>query len=488
MRTIGAVRAVVPFVVSTLSLFAASGAHAADEEPAETTPVEKAPAAEAPPPPAAEPPPAEEPPAAAEEATPLEIPIVEWRGWRVTVEGRANSFLVYGWGNQYMQMDPADGVNIGEGTGLGTNQNQSQTDGNFHTPRLRNGFLGNVLTFKIERKMSPSLKVGAVFSLWSDIETNQTVYLQPQTFMQEGYLKLEGPWGSFAAGRQLALFSRGAVEIDYNYAHAYGVGWPCNFNGILPSCGQIGFGVLFPFFRSGMLYTTPSLGGLTIAGGIYDPVILAGKWERVIMPTVEAEVAYTAKLGRLGMIKIFGTGLWQKLGAAAMLPNDTRAIANKTVDQIGGAGGMRLEIGPVRLGIAGHYGKGLGLDYAQENSEAAFFNAPMASDPRDGDLRTFQGYYVQGALVLGKVTLASGIGASQALRFSFEQTSVGADGDTSNVVHPPKQNLGINAVFWYHIYDNLVFDVDYFRAQYSWWGASFKQTINVVNSGITVMF
>jgi hypothetical protein len=469
-----------------LSVFAASNALAADDEPAETPPAEK-PAAEQPPP-AAEPPPPAEPPAAAEEPTPLEVPLVEWRGWRVTVEGRANLFAVYGWGQQFVQMNPADGVQLGEGGGLGTNQNQTATDGNFRTLRLRNGFVPNVLTVKIARQMSPNLKVGAVLSLWSDIETNQTVYLEPLTFMQEGYLKLEGPWGTLTAGRQLALFSRGAVEIDYNYAHAYGVGWPCNFNSIRAACGQIGFGVLFPFFRSGVLYATPSLGGLTLTAGAFDPVILAGKWERVITPTFEVEAAYTANFGGGGMLKLFASGLWQRLGASAVLPNDTRAIANKTVDQVGGAGGLRLEVGPLRVGLAGHYGKGLGFYYAQENSEAAFYNAPMASDPRDGDLRTFQGLYAQLAVVLGKVTLATGAGASQALRFSFEQTSVGADGDTSNVVHPPKQNLGINAVFWYRIYDNLIYDVDFFRAQYSWWGASFTQTINVVNSGVTVMF
>ena len=52
----------------------------------------------------------------------------------------------------------------------------------------------------------------------------------------------------------------------------------------------------------------------------------------------------------------------------------------------------------------------------------------------------------------------------------------------------PKQNFGINAVFNYHIYDNFIWDLDYFRAQSSWYGTNFKQTVNVVSSGFTMTF
>ena len=43
--------------------------------------------------------------------------------------------------------------------------------------------------------------------------------------------------------------------------------------------------------------------------------------------------------------------------------------------QWGLAGGGRLELGPVRLGGALHYGRGLGFYYAQENSEVSAYNA-----------------------------------------------------------------------------------------------------------------
>ena len=110
-------------------------------------------------------------------------------------------------------------------------------------------------------------------ALWADIHTNASVYITPQTYLQEGFLKLEGGWGSITAGRQLALFNRGAIEIDFNYGHNYGVGWPCNFNFIGPACGQIGYGALFPFFSAfiGMLGVFVT-GSDTASNSLFGPL------------------------------------------------------------------------------------------------------------------------------------------------------------------------------------------------------------------------
>lgn len=413
---------------------------------------------------------------------------VESNGWTFSLDGRVNSFFTYGWGN-YLPVNAPDGDMTGLIGGGYDVQLQRDSSGNFHTPRIRNGFVGNVLNFDLSRKISDTTRMSAHFSLWSDIETNLQVYSDALTWMQEGYLKLEGSWGSFTAGRQLALFSRGAVEIDFNYMHGYGLGLGCNVDVVHPSCGMIGFGVLFPFFRSGLVYATPSLGGFTLTLGAYDPVILAGKWERVIMPTLEAEAAFTLPLGQMGMFKLFASGLYQRLGAAGNPPSmggppDTRTLAHKTVDQYGGAGGARVEIGPVRLGLAAHYGKGLGFFYAQENSQAAYFNATDSADPRDGDLRTFRGFYGQLMVVLGKVDVAVGAGVSQLILLSFEQ------GSDPNIAppHVAKQNRGISGGVFFHLDDHLVLGLDYMDALYSWWYTSFTQHVRFVNAGLTMTF
>jgi len=481
---------------SSLVCFLAGTAAAQDEEAKPAGTEEEA----APPPPkphkkavaedaAAEeaaPPPAEPKPAPA----PSGIQLANSNGWKVSVDGRLNAFFVYGFGNHNASNAPETGALIVPGIGTGISaDNQIDVNGNFKTPRIRSGFVPNIIGFNFSKQLTDTTVMSGRIALWSDVHSNVSVYINAQTYVQEGYLKLEGPWGTFTAGRQLALFNRGAIEIDFNYGHNYGVGWPCNFNGVLPACGQIGYGALFPFFRAGLVYATPSLAGLQFTAGAFDPTILAGKWERLITPTFEAELAYTLNFAGSGMFKLFTNGVWQRLGGAANFvdptpampnpPKDMRTIANKTVDQLGVAGGFRLEVGPLRLGFTGHYGPGLGFYYAQENSQVAVYFSQDAFDPHDGDLRTFRGFYGQLALVLGKAMISGGAGASQVLPLSFDDT-------TANPM--PKQNLGINAVFNYHLYDNLVWDLDYFRAQSSWYGTAVTQTVNVVSSGFTMTF
>lgn len=485
MRAMRYGRSVVSFVVfSSLSFLLPALASAQDQPPPEGAPPEAPPPAAAP---VEEKMPVEPPSTPA--PSPFGVTVGEFKGWKLSIEGRLNTFFSLGWGNQRRATDPNDGTALGEGGGLGLNQNQTNSSGNFVTPRIRNGFVANVLTFKLSRKIGEDTTLSANLSLWSDVETNLSVYLFPATYMQEGTLSIEGPWGSVTAGRQLALFSRGAVEIDYNYAHAYGLGWPCNFNFIFATCGQIGFGVLFPFYRAGVLYATPNLAGLTLSAGMYDPVILAGKWERIVTPTFEAEATYAKELNGKGMFKLFVNGLLQWLGGTSNLaepvagqpppPADTRTTAHKTVKQMGIAGGARFELGPLRLGAAGHYGKGLGFYYAQENSQASYYFAQTPDDPHDGDLRTFRGFYGQLMVVLGSIDLAAGAGVSQVLPLSYEDASA---------THLAKQNLGINAGLYVHIHNNLVWGLDFFRAQYSWYGSTYTQNINSANTGLTLMF
>src|SRR5262249_54455719 len=138
---------------------------------------------------------------------------------------------------------------------------------------------------------------------------------------------------------------------------------------------------------------------------------------------------------------------------------------------------VRLEVGPVRLGLAGHYGKGLGFFYAQENSQAAYYNAPDSMDPRDGDLRTFRGFYGQLMVALGLIDVAAGAGVAQLIMLPFED---------SNTTHVAKQNRGISAGMFFHLDEHLVLGIDYMDAQYSWWGTNFTQHVHFANAGITM--
>jgi hypothetical protein len=410
-----------------------------------------------------------------------EVEIGSAEGWTLSVDGRFNTFISQGFGDAYPN-DPADGsYNITGGSGLGTLK-QTRSDGTYQGTRIRSGFLGNIFAFNVKKQVSETTTARAYMAFWSTVETNLVRYdaFKPLTApdVREGYLKLEGPWGSVLAGRSLGLYSRGSVEINFNYGHNYGLGFPCNIDEQGPTCGMIGFGVLFPFFASGILYTTPSLGGLTLALGEYDPVILAGHWERVTYPRTEAEIAYQRKLGTNGMVKLFSSGIWQRLGLVSH-PGDTNPNANKTVDVLGGAGGLRFEMGPLRFGAAGHIGRGVGFYYAIENSPAAYYFSPNgSSDPNDGNLRTFSGYYGQTMLVLGKFDLALGYGVSQLHKLSY---------DTDMTKDLPHSQRGINVGIYYHIRDYLVYGLDVFDALFKW-DRGEKQHVDFINTGLTMTF
>jgi hypothetical protein len=219
--------------------------------------------------------------------------------------------------------------------------------------------------------------------------------------------------------------------------------------------------VLFPFFAAGLVYSTPKLAGLMLTAGIYDPVILAGTWQRTPLPRLEGELAYDLGFSQTGKLHLFSAALWQQLGAT----DETR-----TVNALGISAGGRVELGPVRLGASWHEGKGIGFFYALENSQTSFATDGTAR------LRTFDGYYFQGMVVLGRIDLSTGYGVARAHLFESEITS------TTNSI--PKQQQGINAGVFFHVNPYLVLALDYFRADFSWYLGE-KQAVNAFNAGIT---
>jgi hypothetical protein len=405
-----------------------------------------------------------------------EIEIAEQKGWTLSMDGRFNAFLSYGFGDGYPSpADPAG--SIAQGSGLRGEPGLEDGSNKIQSFRVRSGFLGNILGFGIKKHLNDDTTLRGYMAIWSTIETNHTRYVPISADVREGYMKIEGPWGSVLAGRALGLFSRGSVEIDFSYAHGYGLGYPCNVDKWGPTCGHIGFGVLFPFFASGVVYATPSLAGLTLTTGVYDPVVMAGKWDRTGLPRVEGELAFDTALGTMGKAHVFATGVWQKLG---------RLNSDQSTEATGGAGGARFELGPVRIGGAAHYGKGLGFFYALENSPASFYTALGSEPPEvDGTLRTFDGFYAQGAVVLGRVDLAVGYGLARVRMLDLDRNRQDCSDPNRSCYSLPKQQAGISAGAFYHIDENLVFGLDFFRADFAWYQGE-KQGVNFVNAGLTM--
>jgi hypothetical protein len=120
-------------------------------------------------------------------------------------------------------------------------------------------------------------------------------------------------------------------------------------------------------FGAAFVYATPVMGGLQISLGAFDannvpqrPLLNRSRW-----PQGQGEVTFTRNFGASGLVKLFANGAFQRLYDIEGRPLST--------DVWGSGFGGRLEVGPVRLGVAGHYGQGIGITYSLEPHTSLYF-------------------------------------------------------------------------------------------------------------------
>jgi hypothetical protein len=399
--------------------------------------------------------------------------------WEIYTDGRAAAFASYVRGDGYPRVAvDANGNPLHDlkGGGLDVNAEREpkvggapgeQTQGTIENMRVRSGFVGNTIGLGVRQHYDESTLLTAYIQLWAFVESDARRKNFPnQADMRQGYAKVEARWGSFLAGRSRALFSRGATDIDVQYAHRYGVGYPGNVDLNGPTAGHIGFGVLGSGFAAGLVYATPLLAGLQVTVGLYDPVqIPAGAWSRTKWLRPEGELTFERPLGDFGKIALFANGAYQPLYHDG---------SRESTFAAGIGYGGRIELGPVHLGVAGHYGSGLGLNYALESSDA--------NSDSENKLRKFDGYYVQGQVVLGPVDVSAGWGISRV--FLNASDSV-VDPTTMQIPHSViKYQMGNSAGVVYHVKPWWHLDIDGFRAQFAWFLGE-EQVIYALNSGMT---
>jgi predicted porin len=430
------------------------------------------------------------PPAAAE------LTVFQTGDWSFFTEGRINAFISQGFGDEFpaASPNPNDGpahdlIGASALYAAGQSTNQGDSSNKYFAARIRNGFVGSILGFGIKRKLSETTTVKGFVALWGHAETFGRDRTNFSKFdVREGYVNFDGSWGTLTAGRTLGLFGRMSTEIDFTYGHNYGLGYPCG-DDQGPTCGHIGTGVMFPGFGAGFLYSTPSLEGLKLHVGLFDPVRLLGAWNRAPIARPEAAVTFEQKLGDSGMFKLGVEGMFQPVARLTTAPDNPAKQIDVTDKVWGVAGGGRLEVGPVRLGVAAFRGKGLGQYYALQNSPAVF-NASSY------EIRSFTGVYAQSALVFGPAQIAAGVG-----RVTVDQLP--AD-KIDPLLSNAKSQTGISVAFYYSVSDNLALGIDYFRFMADWYGAPNsvydadrnvvvlpgvitpeKQAVNYINVGAT---
>ncbi len=428
-----------------------------------------------------------------------EVTIFKSPQWEVFTDGRVQAFLSYGTGDALppslflnapggqMLEAPYRGDGVGQGVALSDSAQDEQ--GDFESTRVRSGFTGNIFGFGVRHPLGEDLMLKGYIHINAVIESvDRRKFETVEPDVRQGYLELSGSWGSLLAGRSFTLFSRGATEITYLYGFRYGVGFVGAPDNLGPTNGHIGFGVLANGFSAGFVYTPPDLSGLKLAVGVYDPSGIVGSpWERTRYPRPEGELTYDRQLGDLGLVHLFVNTAWQKIWER----NGERDV---TVSGVGYGG--RVELGPVHLGLSGHTGVGLGVSYAFDPSEATY-----GTPAQNAELRSFDGFYGQLQIALGKIDLQAGAGITRVKPIVADRVD-NVDNDTNpqtpalNDDADPNQNdplefnllkhqLGFSGGIVYHIADNLHFDVDYFRADFRWQLGERKQILNFVNAGLT---
>jgi len=399
--------------------------------------------------------------------SPEPLSLAKVKGWEVSLDGRFSTFLSFSYG------DPnPKGYPLWQGF-----YDQPNASGKIMATRLRSGFVSNVLGWTLHKEVAQNTSVTGRFAIWGNVSQKRDKTLVPDVDLREMYLRIDGPWGGVLAGRNIGIFGRGGIGLDYDIAHGYGLGSPCMIvnrepsQGPVGACGHVGFGILFPAFNAQIAYNTPQIGGFQATVGLFDPATVQERgYQRTPYPRVEGELSFKAE-------KVFHaevSGSWQRIGQ-----NDHLEL---NVDSYGVAAAAGVTFGPVQLGAAGFMGQGLGIWVAMENY-------PIFSDDKF-ILRKQKGFMGLAALNFGHTKIAAGFGETL-----ISKTVNDPVGPFSGL-NFPKSQMGISAGVYQGIYDSVVLGLDYFRASHTWYeglndtGAAFipKQTVNFVNVAATLVF
>lgn len=403
-----------------------------------------------------------------------EVMLIEKDGWTFYTDGRVNAFLTQTWGDDFpaptvnpSTTDPTTGATVmqpqhtvtgsGQPFTAGFPSDQGDPTGKVFGGRVRSGFLGSILAFGIKRQVTATTSAKAYIALWGTAESygrDRTQDFGKSTSkgldVREGWIYFDGPWGGFTAGRQGGILGGMSTEIDFLYAHGYGLGLPC-LDVYYPACGHIGTGALGPGNAAGFVYGSPKVGGLKLTAGLYDPVRLLGAWERTPYPRPEGALTFDRR---------FTPGFFMKLAVEGMFQKYYQRAGTDSTNVWGVAGGGRFEIGFFRLGLSAFRGKGLGSYVALQNSMSTFSGVDLA-------FRYFTGLYAQTAFVFGREQLSFGGGQVHVDQLPEDKL----DGLTSQL----KNQTGYSVVFQHTLTENVVLDIDYFMFRTDWWGAPNSQ-------------
>lgn len=234
--------------------------------------------------------------------------------------------------------------------------------------------------------------------------------------MREVFFNVKGSFGTISAGRTLSLFQRQAILKDMTL---FGVGALASARGGGTSLGRIGFGYVYPDFRTRFTYKTPDINGFNLEVGVFDPQepAAAGETAKTDTPQFQAEATYTTAYGG-GNFNLWAGALWQE-------ETITSNVARPKITSIGYNVGADVSF--MNFDIVGSYYGGHALG-------TWLFNMGGGDGYLCGTLDCKRakdwGYYLQGTYTfMAKTKVGVSWGESRQDRFSAATlTALGATG------------------------------------------------------------
>lgn len=431
------------------------------------------------------------------EAAQAEVKLVEAGGWTVTTDGRVNAFVSHVYGEPRPEgLANLNWVGFNESNSAG----QVNSDNKLQKTRIRSGYVPSTLAFNFRKQMMPDLKVQGRVEIGFQITNIDPAFIADPTWMdpRSVYLDLSGGWGSVRAGRDLSLFSRGNLFMNYELGHAYGLGFPCAYERMFGgACGHVGFGTLWPDFRAQITYTTPSIADIVaLSVGIFDPrTIPTYSWDQTPFPRVESEATANFSWQQGFGVKAWANGMWQRIGTSADIDTDlnpmTEAVRQDfTQDAYGVGGGILASLGPVKAGFSGYMGQGMDA-FVTFTFNPIFIGQGGTVPNHERRFRPSKGFLGEASVTFGDTWVMGGFG--QAL---FDRIATDIAIDTVDGFPLVRSHRGISGGLFHRI-EHVVLGLDYFNAHYAFdprvvgtptgpTAVEVSQTVHIVNAGVTL--
>jgi hypothetical protein len=425
-------------------------------------------------------------------AAQAEVKLAEAGGWTVSTDGRVNAFV------SHVRADQRpEGLDNLIWVGFNESPAGSQADNNnkLQRTKIRSGYVPATLAFNFKKQMLPQLKVASRIEVGFQITNTEPAEVADPTWMDPRsiYLDLSGGWGSVRAGRDLSLFPRSNLFMNYELGHAYGLGFPCAYQKMFGgACGHVGFGTLWPDFRAQITYTTPSIGDVfQWSVGLFDPrAIVTYQWFQTPIPRVETEAVANFSWQPGWGIKAWANGMWQRIGTTSdvdMMPSTTADRTNHTQNAYGVGGGLQAALGPVKAGFAGYMGQGMDA-FVTFTFNPIFVSQGATTPNHERKFRPTKGFLGHASVTFGDTWVMGGFGQALLDRMA-----------TDRPINDPaafpllRTQRGISGGLFHRI-EQVVLGLDYFNARYGFdprltaagTYIDVSQVVHIFNAGVTL--